>query len=335
MLQFHRHGWILNTYQMAKAELEFLQQLLGLHPGPRRGACNEDPVLVCIDCEAWEEDHSKITELGIAVLDPRDLVGLDPSLYATQWTAKVGAVHLRPLEYASLVNRKYVKGREEFFNFGTTYWIDLDKSTIILERLFKMPTMLEAAITSSASTTSATRPIVLVAHDMRSDLRFMDQLGFSLSRAENVIRRIDTQTVAGATKKNKIGLQRLLYGLDLQSTNLHNAGNDAVYTLQSLIVMAVKDFQVPGSVSRALQQVRRAKLPLAAVDDSNPAAHVRVGLPQKQSEQDDPPATLEQRSTPGADSCYSNRGGSRKRSSLETELYETVEDGNSRSKRPA
>ena len=41
---------------------------------------------------------------------------------------------------------------------------------------------------------------------------------------------------------------------------LHNAGNDAAYTLQSLILMAIKEFHQPDSVSKAIEEQRAITL---------------------------------------------------------------------------
>lgn len=262
--------------RMANTELSFLQQLLNLKPNVELDGDYIDAVLVCIDCEAWEDDHSKITEIGIAVLDPRDVEGVEPGTNAQHWTPKIKAAHLRFNEHAALVNRKYVKGLEEFFNFGTTYWADLDMSKAVLQRLFEQPAELNMVVSLKDLPSVSPRQVIFVAHDMKTDFRFTDQLGFPLRQARNVVRHVDTQVVAGATKKTKIGLQRLLHALDIEATNLHNAGNDAVYTLQCLIVMAVKDYKESGSVARAVQQVRNIKMPPVSVDDSHPALHVRI-----------------------------------------------------------
>jgi hypothetical protein len=50
---------------MAHQELSQLQQFLGLAE-PKDGKPNEDVVFVCIDCEAFEFDQSKITEIGMS-----------------------------------------------------------------------------------------------------------------------------------------------------------------------------------------------------------------------------------------------------------------------------
>ena len=52
---------------MAHQELSQLQQFLGLTE-PKNGKPVEDVVFVCIDCEAFEFDQSKITEIGVSRL---------------------------------------------------------------------------------------------------------------------------------------------------------------------------------------------------------------------------------------------------------------------------
>jgi len=48
---------------MAHQELSQLQQFLGL-VAPKNDKPVKDVVFVCIDCEAFEHDHNKITEIG-------------------------------------------------------------------------------------------------------------------------------------------------------------------------------------------------------------------------------------------------------------------------------
>jgi hypothetical protein len=50
---------------MASQELTQLQQFLGL-VAPKNGKPVQDVVFVCIDCEAFELDQSKITEIGMS-----------------------------------------------------------------------------------------------------------------------------------------------------------------------------------------------------------------------------------------------------------------------------
>jgi hypothetical protein len=55
---------------MAHQELLQLQQFLGL-VAPKDGKLVEDVVFVCIDCEAFESDHDKITEIGMLRIPSR------------------------------------------------------------------------------------------------------------------------------------------------------------------------------------------------------------------------------------------------------------------------
>lgn len=52
---------------MAHQELSHIQQLLGLAES-KNGKPVQDVVFVCIDCEAFEFDQSKITEIGMSRL---------------------------------------------------------------------------------------------------------------------------------------------------------------------------------------------------------------------------------------------------------------------------
>jgi hypothetical protein len=56
---------------MASQELTQLQQFLGL-VAPKNGKPVHDVVFVCIDCEAFELDQSKITEIGMFEWTPRN-----------------------------------------------------------------------------------------------------------------------------------------------------------------------------------------------------------------------------------------------------------------------
>lgn len=77
-----------------------------------------DAVFVCIDCEASEWDQQKVTELGVAVLDTKDLAGTAPGQYGEEWIKEMNYAHFRPVEYAHVVNRRFVKGAEDRFAFG-------------------------------------------------------------------------------------------------------------------------------------------------------------------------------------------------------------------------
>ena len=262
----------------AKSELKRLQQILGLLPGDGLDATLQDAVFVCIDVEAFEDSQDKITEIGVAVLDTADINGLDPGENAGNWVAKMEHAHYRIFEHAKLVNRRFIKGCEDRFNYGTTTWINLVDASRVLNRVFADPIELRKAADFDFEIKDEGRNVIFVAHGLRNDKEYLGQLKFSLDDVKNITRTFDTQRVAG-TKKTPVGLRRLLLSLALEPLNLHNAGNDAAYTLQSLIRMAFNDFNDPGVVFSSLEDMPK-KLP-PVVYSQTPAPHVWAGTTAK------------------------------------------------------
>jgi len=230
------------------SELRDLQQMLKLRSDGGSNASLTDVVFVCIDCESYESAHDKVLEIGVAVLDTKNLKAGE---FRSEWARRFKHAHYRIWDYRTLINRRFFRGCEGGFGFGTTQWIKADDAKKVLHRLFCDPTKIEDVANFQLPDTQfidASRNVVLVGHALKNDLAYLKSLGLSIARDWPSIRRMDTQTVAGGTKQAQIGLHALLYILDLDSTNLHNAGNDAAYTLQALLSIACKDHKEPGSV---------------------------------------------------------------------------------------
>ncbi|KAK4549344.1 hypothetical protein LTR36_006341 [Oleoguttula mirabilis] len=243
-----------------QAQLKQLQQMLGLVPGTGSKQVIKDAVFVCIDCEAFEHVQQMITEIGVAVLDTRDVADLDGDDNEEAWFAKMKYAHYRPVEYAHLRNKSFIKGCPEYFNFGSTTWVNLVDVKHVLKRAFRDPSQLQQAGDFSAPLADANRNVVYVAHGAKGDTAYMTQVGFTLAVDAAVSRTIDTQVLAAGSKRQAVGLRRLLLSLGQEPANLHNAGNDAAYTLQAFVLMALKDLAVPGSVPADLAKFR-GKLP--------------------------------------------------------------------------
>ena len=267
---------------MANAELTTLHQILGLTTSPNLRADYKDAVLICIDCEAFERDQRKVTELGVAVLDTGDLAGVPPGENGEGWVTRMKYAHFRPVEYAGLVNRKFVKGCEDRFAFGESTWIRLGDAKKVLERIFRAPERLgEAAdFGKEFERNGEGRNVVFVAHGLSNDDAYLRALGFELSEVRNVVRQVDSQRVAGGTKKNSMGLKRSLQHLGVKFQGLHNAGNDAAYTLQAVIMMAVKEHKQPGLIFRE-KALPAITLPGVVREESMSARHVFGGTAKK------------------------------------------------------
>ncbi|KAK4896909.1 hypothetical protein LTR27_005156 [Elasticomyces elasticus] len=256
-------------------DLKAVQHMLGIQDAPSTKASLSNAVFVTIDCEAFEHAQSNITEIGVAVLDTQDIVGIKPGTDGRRWIKKIKYAHYRPIQYEKLRNKNFIKGCAENFNFGSTSWINLSDAKVVLKRIFRHPSQLLEAADLSTSLTGPARNVVFVAHGSSNDTAYLRQVGFSLSADADVGLSVDTQRLAGGSKKSSIGLQRLLLSLGLDPFNLHNAGNDAGYTLQSMIVMALRDAAAPGSVVAGLQQAQ-GKLPPPKYNPVT-AAHIWTG----------------------------------------------------------
>lgn len=73
---------------------------------------------VCVDVEAYERNHSIVTEIGIAILDTDDIIGVAPGERGQSWFSLIETHHLRVKEVSDMVNHEFVKGCPEFFDFG-------------------------------------------------------------------------------------------------------------------------------------------------------------------------------------------------------------------------
>lgn len=83
---------------------------------------------------------------------------------------------------------------------------------------------------------------MLVFHDSASDIKFLEALKYDVTEAKSVLEIVDTRDMYqhGVKASQPAGLERVLAELNIPSRYLHNAGNDAVYTMQAMIGLAFK-----------------------------------------------------------------------------------------------
>jgi len=260
--------------------LQTIQQILGLVPHEGLKDDLKDAIFVCIDCEAFEHSQDKVTEIGVAVLDTRDVTGLTAESPRDAWLSNLKYAHYRPVEYARLVNGNFIKGCPENFNFDVTTWIKLRDASYLMKRLFSNPARVADAADFSIDIPNGGRNIIFIAHAASNDKEYLRSVGFSMESVSGLVRTMDTQVLCGGSKKKPVALRRLLLSLGVAPVNLHNAGNDAAYTLQAVILMMLKDHAKPGSVPADLVQFA-GKLP-PAVYDKNKAPEVWAGTAEKE-----------------------------------------------------
>ena len=83
---------------------------------------------------------------------------------------------------------------------------------------------------------------MLVGHDIAQDIEHIKKIGYDVHENTQIIDIVDTMHIHQHLRRwtNPSALGNVLFSLELPHKNLHNGGNDAVYTLQALIGLAVK-----------------------------------------------------------------------------------------------
>ncbi|CAG8668923.1 12407_t:CDS:2, partial [Cetraspora pellucida] len=159
-------------------------------------------LFVAVDVESYERDHSCILEVGWSMYDSKKDLIMDRHFCVT--------------DYRHLRNGQFVPDMKDRFTFGTTVWAN--QKTIKDEFMKDLETQ--------------RGNVVLLGHDIKTDVKYIESMGMDVS---SVIERFDTADMNAARvgKPNeRINLGRLLDELDIENYSLHNAGNDAHYTLR-------------------------------------------------------------------------------------------------------
>ncbi|KAF2660903.1 hypothetical protein K491DRAFT_688019 [Lophiostoma macrostomum CBS 122681] len=245
------------------------QRYLGLRPTAQGvAATTVDPALpapfpfdrsvvfVCVDVESYEKAHNKITEVGIASLDTRDLIG-PPGTDGENWRSKIQARHFRIKEYQHLVNYEFVHGCPDKFEFGTSMVVPLEEAPDCVAACFMPPFcgQIDHMLDKNEK-----RNLILLGHDTMSDVQYLRTLGFDpldRLRLPNMLEVQDSAALYRVWRREpqitKLG--NILYDFDITGWNLHNAGNDAVYTVQAMLGVCVREATIRASA--ALESTRQ------------------------------------------------------------------------------
>ncbi|KAJ6598966.1 hypothetical protein DFH09DRAFT_1129679 [Mycena vulgaris] len=180
-----------------------------------------------MDFEAWEREHTAITEFGYS------------SVRWSDGTEVADAGHFTVKENRALTNGVYVPENRTHYNFGDSVEVSKLDLKDTISRLISG--MLENG------------PVFLVFHDPSQDLKTFKILDIPLDGAVDSLPEatpsegifiVDTAMLFGALEgegNNTRGLQQVCNHLQISTDYLHNAGNDAWYTLLALREMASGD----------------------------------------------------------------------------------------------
>ncbi|OCK75742.1 hypothetical protein K432DRAFT_408757 [Lepidopterella palustris CBS 459.81] len=195
-------------------------------------------VFISVDIEAYERSPRLITEVGISTLDVRDLISMAPGPNGSNWLAQIRTRHFRIREHSHLNNFEFVLGCADKFEFGTSEFISLCDAPAAIASCFKPP--YSKPIPDLAGGDEK-RNIILLGHDTNQDINYLQQLGYNPLNMSNLVEVLDTATMYRAWKRelNARSLGGILYEFDIPGWNLHNAGNDAHYTVQAMLAIVV------------------------------------------------------------------------------------------------
>ena len=272
---------ILNHQSMSKQLLQG-QRYLGLHPTeseatlpertipttvdvnkPAMHPCESDVIIISIDVEAWERAQGIITEVGVSTLDTRDLQGTAPGNNGENWQKFVRARHFRITEYKDYVNKDFVAGCPDKFDYGTSEWGSIKDIPSVLTQCFHEPFSKPGSNYQSPTTEdpSQKRNIVLLGHDIEQDIQYCHKIGFSVLGRGNLIATMDTKAMYQAYTRDTSprSLSGVLSDLDMTAWNAHNAGNDAVFTVWAMLATCVQDAAERGTEDAKKKHEERAK----------------------------------------------------------------------------
>ncbi|OWP06572.1 hypothetical protein B2J93_1213 [Marssonina coronariae] len=195
-------------------------------------------VFVCVDVEAYERNSRLITEIGISTLDSLDLISLVPGEGGVEWMKKIRARHFRIRDHKHLKNGDFVAGCAD--RFDDSEFISLKDAPQVVASCFKPP--FSNPDEADFDQELPKRNIVLVGHDVGADIAFLQSVGYDVTNLSNLLELVDTAVMWRYLKRelNPRNLASILAELGIIGWNLHNAGNDAAYTLQAMVAIAIK-----------------------------------------------------------------------------------------------
>lgn len=161
--------------------------------------------LVSIDIEAFERNPSKVTEVGVAIYDP------EAQQLLLQPTIKT--LHIIIKENKQMLNTRFVPNKKFEFNGGYSYELLMIQLRQFLANLFN-----HYLVDCRGS---------LVGHNVDGDIKWIRGMGVKFDNPSLV----DTMKIFNYSRSKGTTLRGLLRTLGIPHANLHNAANDAYYTL--------------------------------------------------------------------------------------------------------
>lgn len=214
-------------------------------------------ILFSLDIEAFEHDNNVVTEIGISIYDPRE--NLD-SLVPIKRN-----YHLVVLESLHLRNKKFVCDSKDCYILGESLVLDLHGCVEFVQALVDY-------YMTAETKEDLTWARAFVGHNLHGDLKWLRMLGVNIPNDDEMSFNLndlplskptyvlDTEKLYRSCYGNFGGnLGRILRLFRIPHAFLHNAGNDAHYTLQLLMCMCDLSFRKHANMDDLENMQRRIK----------------------------------------------------------------------------
>jgi hypothetical protein len=184
----------------------------------------------------------------------------------------IKSYHFRVSENRNMRNGQFVTDAADYFMFGDSEFVSLTELPKRIGECFR-----------HFDSHGEKRGIVLVGHDVKTDVDFLMAVGYNVGNISG-LEVIDTTCMWKAVMGDfqSKGLGSMLHDLSIDFRHLHNAGNDAAYTLQALVKMAEIGLPIEGgngdnvkpapNLYRPIwQKAENIQIGFADEDDNRPA----------------------------------------------------------------
>ncbi|KAI5956035.1 hypothetical protein KGF57_003521 [Candida theae] len=199
-----------------------------------RHMLNRELILFSIDIEAWEMHNQTVTEIGIGIYDPR-------RNSAFSVVPEITKLHIRVLENMHRVNGKFVVDHAVNFVGEPTLVMSMRDSVVLIQALFdyffEYVGGEDEGVAGAGAGAGAGVGVggngglstYLVGHGVPGDIKWLKSIGIEFPQTYSVL---DTLEILKITHgKQNLSLAKALAKVDIPHPFLHNAGNDAYYTL--------------------------------------------------------------------------------------------------------
>ncbi|CCD25760.1 uncharacterized protein NDAI_0F04420 [Naumovozyma dairenensis CBS 421] len=215
-------------------------------------------ICFAFDIEAYENDNNVVTEIGISIYDPRENINSMVPLMRN--------FHLIISEALPLRNRNWICDFKDCYLLGESLVLSLSETVIFIQTLINYYMKTSFANENDPEYTWSR---AFVGHNIKGDLDWLRKIGVVIPSNDKLdfqLISLKAQAVVPSTTKGKILEKKLLildthtfysacYGTNgsslgkilrlfqLPHAYLHNAGNDAHYTLRVLMHMCDINFR--------------------------------------------------------------------------------------------